>query len=444
MYRGNGGRAGAGRVRRRLVAAGLPLGIAAGPAALGGCEPAGGSGTPARSPVTVSFLTNWAAGARLDLLNKVVPEFQKQNPHVTVSFEPKDEGMRAMLVTRIAGGAAPDVALGAGQFFYEFVDKGFLLDISPTLRQLKVNLADYTLIPGIDEAGGKRYGLPFQFTITSWFYNKSMFDRAGLKAPAETWTWNDLVDAGRALSKPDAGQWGILMTNGIESSWGPFVLSNGDDHWISPDFKKTLFDRPAAIEAAQFAVDLIHRHRVAPNADEQRDAGGGDLFRNQKVAIRPVNSGYVGTLRAGAVPFDYDVFHLPQSPRTRRRRTTMSNQPHWVLNGAQPRLEAATQLVAFLAGDYTQGLISDGRGSTPVYKKLQADARYQSPPPASMRTVTDTIAYATDMRFHRRFQDWFDTLTKAMDPAFNGQQSVADGMREATRLGDQLLAAPPT
>jgi hypothetical protein len=30
-----------------------------------------------------------------------------------------------------------------------------------------------------------------------------------------------------------------------------------------------------------------------------------------------------------------------------------------------------------------------------------------------------------------------------MDPAFNGQQSVADGMREATRLGDQLLAAPP-
>jgi ABC-type glycerol-3-phosphate transport system substrate-binding protein len=121
----------------------------------------------------------------------------------------------------------------------------------------------------------------------------------------------------------------------------------------------------------------------------------------------------------------------------------MNNQPHWAMSSARDRAEAATQLLAFLAGEYTQGLIADGRGSTPSFKKLQTIDRYLSPPPEGMKVLVDTIPYAVPMPFNRRFQQWLEALEKAMVPTFEGQQSVADGLKEATRLADLVLAAPP-
>ena len=53
-----------------------------------------------RRPVTVSFLTNWAGGTRLETLQKALPEFQRQHPHITVDFQYKDEGMRAMIMAQ--------------------------------------------------------------------------------------------------------------------------------------------------------------------------------------------------------------------------------------------------------------------------------------------------------------------------------------------------------
>src|SRR5687768_3583328 len=65
------------------------------------------SGTAQRRPVTLRFLTNWAGGARLELLQKTLPEFQRQYPHITVEFEPKNEGMYAMLIANAAAGTLP-------------------------------------------------------------------------------------------------------------------------------------------------------------------------------------------------------------------------------------------------------------------------------------------------------------------------------------------------
>lgn len=425
--------------RRRYLGAPLLAGAGLAGVALAACgAPASpAEGTASRQPVTIRFLTNWAAGARLEILKQVMPEFQKQFPYITVDFQPKDQGLYVMLTADAAAGTLPHVSLGAGQFFHEFIQKGLLLDITPSIKKLKINLSDYTIVPGTDEAAGKRYGLPFQFTISSWAYNKTIFEKAGAKLPTSDWTWDDLLDAGRRLTRPEEKVWGISMTNSIESSWGPFMLSNGDDHWIRSDFKKTLLDSATAIEATQFAVDLIQKHRVSATPQERKDLALS--FNAGHFAMQPTNSGSAGTYRAASSPVQVGYFHLPMAPRTKKRKTTMNNQPHWVMSSAKDREDAATQLVAFLGGEFSQGLIADGRGSTPSFKKLQTIDRYLSPPPDNMKVLVDTIPYAVAMPFNARFQQWIDAITAAMEPAFNGQQSVPDAVKEATRLGDLAL-----
>jgi multiple sugar transport system substrate-binding protein len=220
------------------------------------------------------------------------------------------------------------------------------------------------------------------------------------------------------------------------------VLSNTDRHWVSDDLKRTQLDRPEAIEAFQFAFDCIHRHRVAPTLEEQQELGSGDPFISQNVAMKPRNSGFIGTLlEPNRTPFTWDLFHLPRSPRTRQRRATMADQPHWVTFTAKDKLEEATRFVTFMAGEYTQELIADLRGATPTYKRVQTGARYLAPPPASMKVIAESLPYAVDRKTHARYGDWEAAVRKGLDAGFAGSQNAADAAREATRLGDAVLNA---
>ncbi|HEX2195176.1 MAG TPA: sugar ABC transporter substrate-binding protein [Candidatus Limnocylindria bacterium] len=423
---------------RRLLLASAPAVAGALAAACAGIGDQTG-GAAQRRPVTVAFLTNWAGGTRLETLQKALPEFQRQFPHITVDFQYKDEGMRAMIIAQAAANTLAHVALGAGQFFHEFVNRGYLFDISPTLKKLKVDLNDYTLVPGVADFEGKRYGMPFQLQAIIWAYNKTMFDRFGVKPPTTDWTWNELLEAAQALTRAQEQQWGVLMFNGLEMQWGPLVYSNGQD-WISADFKKTLLDQPPAIEAAQFAVDLIHRYRVSPTTEERTQYRPGLTAGNIGMAV--TGAGLAATIRTQNPAFELDYFPTPIAPRTRRRVAMVSDQPHWAMSSAKDRPEEATQLLLFLSGEYTQGLITDLRGTTPVLKKLQTSDRYLSPPPATMKLLVDAFAYTKPMPFHAKFTPWFDAITEAMNPAFNGQQQVPDALKEATRLADQVLAEP--
>jgi multiple sugar transport system substrate-binding protein len=424
---------------RRQVIGAAPLALAAAACSTG--EQAA-STSPARQPVTLGFHTNWNSGARLELIQKAVPEFQRQNPNVTVDLATSGAGSAAFITAAAAAGTLQEVVLGASGFFHEAVRRGYLHDITPVLKQLRVNINDYSVVAGASDLDGKRYGMPFQFTCSTWHYNRTMFEREGIKPPTNDWTWNDLLNAARALTKPTQKQWGLIAINDVDAFWGPLVLSNSDRHWVTDDYKKTLLDRPEAIEAFQYAFDFIHRHRVAPSLQEQQELGSGDPFISQNVAMKPRNSAFIGTLNEpNRTPFTWDLFHLPYSPRTRKRRATMADQPHWVTFTAKEKVEEATRFVAFMAGEYTQELIADLRGATPAYKKVQTGARYLAAPPASMKVISESLAYAVDRKTHARYGDWETAVRKGLDAGFAGTQNATDAAREATRLGDAVLTA---
>ena len=48
---------------------------------------------------------------------------------------------------------------------------------------------------------GSTYGIPVGFTTHCLFYNKDIFDEAGVEYPTEDWTWDDLQEAARRSLK---------------------------------------------------------------------------------------------------------------------------------------------------------------------------------------------------------------------------------------------------
>ncbi len=91
------------------------------------------------------------------------------------------------------------------------------------------------------------------------YYNKDMFDKAGITYPVEGWTWADLRAAAASLAKPDEKVYGY----GVDGNPDPYdfetyLWSNGAS-WISPDGKTTTgyLNAPETTEVFQQFVDMV-------------------------------------------------------------------------------------------------------------------------------------------------------------------------------------------
>ena len=99
-----------------------------------------------------------------------------------------------------------------------FVDKGAFLPLDDFIADAQYPLDVSIYLPGVMEPGqwnGAQYLLPKDFSPLAIYYNKKLFDEAGVAYPQEGWTWDDLLATAQQLTKTDASgnvtQWGIQL-----------------------------------------------------------------------------------------------------------------------------------------------------------------------------------------------------------------------------------------
>ena len=149
------------------------------------------------------------------------------------------------LQTSLAGGDAPDVFAMDGPLFPDYQSRDVLLDLKPFIDRDGYDLtqladqavADFTTPDG-------QFGLPRDLNVVALYYNKAMFDAAGIPYPDETWDWAKLNDVAKQLTVKDANgkvtQWGFYTeTTDMENYWSELVWQNGGDI-VSADHKTSL------------------------------------------------------------------------------------------------------------------------------------------------------------------------------------------------------------
>jgi multiple sugar transport system substrate-binding protein len=390
----------------------------------------------------ISLATDWTEGARGETLKQAVPEFEKQNAQYKLKIEPIGGDYYDKLSVQLAGGTASDVMLFSGAFFLNFQQKGAFADITPHLKTLNVDLSKFTTVPAVFEAEGKQYGMPFQLTITTWYANIDMFEKAGVPLPKEGWNWDEMLDAAKKLTKPEEKQYGIWMRNSAESVWGPLMLSAGGN-WFNQDHTKTAFADGNGFDGFKFSVELVTTHKVSPTPAESKTLetpATTNLFATGNVAMSPANSGAVGSLASLVGDrFRWQPIPQPVYPKTGQWRTTFNDQPH-VINAQAKDIEGATKLIVFMADEFVQGLVAKFRGSTPVLRSLQQTDDYLKSPPPNMQQVEKNLGKAEDLDFTATWLEWWRAFHAESDKAFIGEASPEDAFKLAIEAGDRVLA----
>jgi multiple sugar transport system substrate-binding protein len=157
--------------------------------------PAAQPAAQAGATVNMTFLHFFTGVLWTGGFQKLVDQFQQQNPSIKwVGIESPYDQMMPKLITLSAGGQPPDGTSLDNTEIDEIALRGLVKDLQPYLSSdSSVKVEDfYQARLDQQKWKGKLYALPIDMGSGAIYYNKDIFDKAGIKYPDPKWTWNDV------------------------------------------------------------------------------------------------------------------------------------------------------------------------------------------------------------------------------------------------------------
>ena len=172
-----------------------------------GCGAGSSAGTPGKNKPVEIKVAFWGGPDEIRIMEGVIAPWQKAHPDITVRLEHTPyRGYADKLLTMIAGRSSPDIICTEVDLFVTFQPKDVLLDLTPYVKKdPELNIKDfYPEIINRFTVAGKLYALPRDTApYACVYYNKKLFDQAGVPYPKDDWDVFDMLDKAKKLTKID-------------------------------------------------------------------------------------------------------------------------------------------------------------------------------------------------------------------------------------------------
>ncbi|GAB2701431.1 ABC transporter substrate-binding protein [Paenibacillus thermoaerophilus] len=384
---------------------------------------------PSASPTTAEKvkirLSTWAGADEAKELQAILDKLNAKSTRYEIVQDSNPAEYDTRLITQLSGDSGPDLFWISAQRAAQFSAEGALLDITDRLKGSSHPAGktdDYyesSLQPFTHN--GKIYGLPWLQQPVMMYVNKSLFDKAGIKYPDETWTWDQFLDAATKLTKDSSGkhagepgfdrnnivQWGFTV-----NGWPPvqmFIWQNGGEV-ISEDLKSSPIDSPEAIRAFKFYADLI-KGPVTPSQQIIRDRGFDQMFRNGQVAM--FMGGAADNLDSTVE--NVQAYMVPAGPSG--VRATFGDILGMGINAKTKHADAAFEALLDLTDAIHHWKIMPPRKSLADLKTLQ---ELHPKKAHSLEAIIASMQYARPYRYFQNYPNWDNVFwTQLMDPIVN-------------------------
>lgn len=313
--------------------------------ALVGCDRAPAGARSSTSVTTITWMV--AVGPDRRMYEELVREFHEQQDAVRVRFMwvPGSQ-YQVKLKTLIAARQAPDVFWTSDAWMaYELP---FLADLTPFVERDAAELDLDDFYPELLSAcryNGRQVVLPRWFNISLLYYNRKLFDDAGVAYPTPDWTWDDYVAAGQKLTRRGAdGKVEVWGSNIMTQWWGEWLIfvRQAGGEMFTPNLSRCTLDTPEAIRGLQFYRDKIYKYGIAPRPGFGPDRG----FMSGKIAMDWGGHTGLWTTYNQIPDLDWDIQILPRGPRTRTGGEYAIDT--FGIAKDSPHVDAAWQFIKFL------------------------------------------------------------------------------------------------
>ena len=381
----------------------------------------------------------------------VITDFESNVPGIKIRLEvaaPEEFDTRMQVLA--AAGTPPDVFThGGASGFMDYVARDLAADLTPLIVRDEYHLDDfepYAIDPFVIE--GRVYGLPMQTMGSYIFYNKDLFDQAGVAYPTTNWddtawTYEAFLEKCALLTDVTAGVYGCSLN--LEPN-DAYAWLWGQDLYpaeaFETGFTDTAFlDQPAVIEAFQKRQEIVWEHRYMPDlagvepdvlTDAVADALYAELFASQKIAML-VTGGWGWRSYRGLHDFRWGAAALPYAVEG---RAGVNFTDPWMLSAQSKHPEEAWAFLKYLAEPATQASWMAVTGAPPARTSLaeQWYKMFSFMDPAHVKQVhTGALAHGRETPAHMLVQYRLidRILSAALEPVFNNEKDAARTLPDA-------------
>ncbi|MFC4101338.1 ABC transporter substrate-binding protein [Paenibacillus xanthanilyticus] len=414
------------------------------------------SGTPNNAgqgedeQVTLKFMGWEVSPLETQSVKHGLEQFMKQNPNIKVEYTTIPGGTQyvAKMQAMVLGDEAPDVFFLQSDYYHDFVKRDSLLDITDrvTNEGIAADLIDSAV--KLSTVDGKYYGIESCIVAPVLYYNKDLFDKAGLayppSDPAKAWTWEEFAEVAKKLTVKNgdkAEQYGVF---GLENYYNLIaaVMSNGGD-WFTDDLKQSAMNTAEVKEVLQAVSDLRKKDGVSPEGKLLTNSGmsAAQMLQTGKIAMLADGSWALQEL--SGMKFNVGVGVLPKFDEA-----VTHGQAHLHVASAKTKHpEAAWKLIKFLSSEEYQLQNVKAGLWLPNHKSLYTEEGIQKwltegVHPAGFKELipyfTSSLTYPYALLSSQKIQE--DT-TAELDKFFLSDQPLDQTVQNIEKVVNQSLAA---
>lgn len=326
----------------------------------------GGSGTSQSGGENVELSMIFWDSNQESGLKAMADGFMAENPNITVNVEtvPWDEYW-TRLQAAAQGGDMPDIVVMHPDEVENYAQGGMLMDLTDILDgevANRSNFPDYVIEDfSVD---GRDYGIPKDIGTMALFYNKDLFDQAGVAYPTNDWTWDDLMTNAEALTDSDKGIYGFNAVNDGQNYYWNLIWQNGGDVW-DEETNTCTFDSPETVEAMEYAVSFIEKG-YSPTAAAFANLSADEYFESGKTAMTFAGS-WMLTEYQNVDDLNFDIVELPVG----KEKASICSGMAFSVSANTDHPDEAKTFVEYLGSEEAQTIEAESGVAIPAYNGTQ-------------------------------------------------------------------------
>ena len=386
------------------------------------------------APVTVSW-SFWGDDWSVEINRRLVTLFEREHPTIRVQtvHRPWREYFD-WLRTEWRAGRAPDVMFL--NFIPAYAPLGELEPLDDYVARDSLDLADFypALLEGF-RAGDRLYGLPRDNDTKVIYFNRTHFREAGLPVPSDSWTWDDLRRAARALTHRDAAvpRYGLGLD--LDLWWMVWLWQSGCpvlDSATAPS--TTLLDGAACAGALQFLQNLITVDRVTPPLETMTTETMSRLFRDGQLSMMFGNHALVPGF-ANTAELEWEVAPLPRGSD----RANVAGGAGFVLSRRSEQKEAGWALIRFLTGPKAQAVLAESGAITPARRSVREDSIFLRQQRYRADVFRSESAVGRPIPTFPGSADFNRLMSEGLQPVWRGERHPAEVLQELAPRAQRII-----
>lgn len=392
-----------------------------------------GTETTKSKAVTITYAI-WDSNQEKGL-RTMADEFEKENSNIKIKIQVTGwADYWTALEAGATGGSLPDTFWMHSNEIYKYASNDQLLNLNDRIKaSKKIEMDKFPSgLKSIYNYKSNQYAIPKDYDTIGLWYNKTMFDKAGIAYPNDKWTWTDLYKAAKKLTKTDGSQYGILTPLHNQEGYYNFVYQNGGT--IITKDKKSGYDDPKTVEAMKYYVNFV-KDGLSPK--EFGDAERATDMQSGKCAM-----GFFGSWNlSGFSSNDYmkknfNVAVLPSS-NNGGKATIFNGLGNAIAKGTK-HPDESFKWIEYLSAKEGQTRQAQLGVAISAYDGT-ADAWVASNKTFNVKVFIDMVKYAQIRPYFNTTGVWEDKAYEVLKGAFTGEKTVEKACTDAADVMNKSL-----